>query len=252
MQHSEQYEYEYEPYDTPSPDARRNRFLPSPAPDPNHPSSSSGNGGGHGNGSSGNGNGNGNGGGQRAASQPPHSASAFLASPPPSHRVPVGISSTTPTRDQGAHGSPWGLGLRSSSFSSARFASTFEDDELVDPDDDVYDARYNHNSSAAANNNNNNNNGGYRGRTYAADLSRSRSQSLATQPVGSGRTASSSPYNNTSSAAFSIPGTQRYGELPGSRYGSLGALGVGAAAAGSGSGAPRRTAGARSHRMRAT
>ncbi|KAJ7433856.1 hypothetical protein FB451DRAFT_1470474 [Mycena latifolia] len=168
------------------PDDRRNRFLPE------------GNGG--------------NGNGQRAASQPPHhSATSFLSSPPTQHLVPSSLGGSGGGL-WGGHGHGHGLSssTRSSSFSTPRFASTFEDDELLDgdgDDDELYDARY---GSGA----------GYRGRTYAADLARSRSQSLATAPVGSGR---------TPSAAFSIPGTQRYGELPGSRYGSLGSASLGLA-----------------------
>ncbi|KAJ7474054.1 hypothetical protein FB451DRAFT_1466550 [Mycena latifolia] len=170
------------------PDDRRNRFLPDA------------------------GNGNGGGNGQRAASQPPHhSATSFLSSPPTQHLVPSSLGGSGGGL-WGGHGHGHGLSssTRSSSFSTPRFASTFEDDELLDgdgDDDELYDARY----GAGA---------GYRGRTYAADLARSRSQSLATAPVGSGR---------TPSAAFSIPGTQRYGELPGSRYGSLGSASLGLA-----------------------
>ncbi|KAJ7474066.1 PSP1 C-terminal conserved region-domain-containing protein [Mycena latifolia] len=170
------------------PDDRRNRFLPDA------------------------GNGNGGGNGQRAASQPPHhSATSFLSSPPTQHLVPSSLGGSGGGL-WGGHGHGHGLSssTRSSSFSTPRFASTFEDDELLDgdgEDDELYDARY---GSGA----------GYRGRTYAADLARSRSQSLATAPVGSGR---------TPSAAFSIPGTQRYGELPGSRYGSLGSASLGLA-----------------------
>ncbi|KAJ7115216.1 hypothetical protein C8R44DRAFT_880535 [Mycena epipterygia] len=98
------------------------------------------------------------GGGQRAASQPPahpgHSTASF---PRRVQRQPLGslLSSST----------------RSAASSSQRFASTFED-ELVDPDDDIFNPRYN----------NNNNNHPYRGRSYPPDLSCNRSQSLAMAP----------------------------------------------------------------------
>ncbi|KAJ6514684.1 PSP1-domain-containing protein [Mycena vulgaris] len=188
---------EYESYDYDDPDEydrdhdrdRRNRFFPDST-------SSTGGGGG---------------GGPRAASQPPHSAGSFISSPPATHLIPSSL---------GGGGAWGGGGLLASQGRSAsyRFASTFEDDELVDPDDELYDARYNHSSS----NNTSSNNSNYRGRTYAADLSRSRSQSLATAataaPVGSGRTSAAASYTQ----GFSIPGTRF--EAPGSRYGSLGAL----------------------------
>ncbi|KAJ7115209.1 hypothetical protein C8R44DRAFT_739807 [Mycena epipterygia] len=134
----------------------------------------------------------GGGGGQRVASQPPghHWAASFLSSPPTQHLIPSSLG--------GSSCSPWGgllsSSTRSASFSSQRFASTFEDN--------IYDARYNNNSN------------NYCGRSYAPDLPRSRSQSLATAPVGSWHTATT---------AFSIPDTQRYGELPGRSCGELGA-----------------------------
>ncbi|KAJ7088405.1 PSP1-domain-containing protein [Mycena belliarum] len=179
---------EYDVYDGGEPEDRRNRFLGGDAAN------------------------NGHGSGSRAASQPPHHSHSpgFLASPPPQHRVPSSLGGS-------AGGGPWG-GLRSASFGvggGGRFASTFEDDELLDPEDGGYDPR-----------NGGGGGGQYRGRSYAQDLSRSRSQSLATAPVGSGRTASSfgGGGGGAGSAAFSIPGTQRYAN-PDSRYGSLGALG---------------------------
>ncbi|KAJ6448086.1 hypothetical protein C8R47DRAFT_1270481 [Mycena vitilis] len=153
-------------------DDRRNRFLAESGA--NNTNNSAGNGKGNGTGT-GPGNGsstNSNGGTQRAASQPPRTGSS--ASPRPA------------------------------SFSAPRLASTFEDDELVDPDDALYDARYNNNSSpynsalydARYNNNSSPYNSahspvlsnsfgggagagaGWRGRKDAsADLTRSRSQS---------------------------------------------------------------------------
>ncbi|KAJ7223566.1 PSP1 C-terminal conserved region-domain-containing protein [Mycena pura] len=167
-------------------DDRRNRFLPDA------------------------GNGTHNGASQRAASQPPHhSTQPFLSSPPTSHLVPSSLG----------HG-PWGgllsSSTRSSSFSSSRFASTIEDDELVDPDDELYDVRY---SSP------------YRGRsTLAPDMSRSRSHSLATAPVGSGRGGGGyNPNAGIGSAANSYSNSYLYGNnahgghmYAANRYGSLG------------------------------
>ncbi|KAJ7049514.1 hypothetical protein C8F01DRAFT_1378488 [Mycena amicta] len=198
-------------------DQRRNRFLTD----------------------SGNGNGNGNGNGQhtplaqghRAASQPPHPPNSF-ASPP---LVPASLGSGAGWG--GSHGQQAHLlssSTRSASFSSGgRFGSTFEDDELVDPDDELYDAHYGSYTQ-------------YRGRPTAGppDLSRSRSQSLATAPVGSGRSLSSSsgdgynPNAGIGSAANSYVTSHLYGNNAyaghnnlypgnaggglGSRYGSLG------------------------------
>lgn len=102
------------------------------------------------------------------------------------------------------------------------FSSTFEDDELEGLSD-TYDERYIPPSLSPV----------IRGRTYNQDLSRSRSQSLATSRQG----AIGSPYLGTPAMAswnesflsnpLNIPGA-RYGEIkpPGnSRYGSLGTLG---------------------------
>ncbi|KAJ7178647.1 PSP1 C-terminal conserved region-domain-containing protein [Mycena crocata] len=192
----------------------------------------------------------------RAASQPP--ASSFLPSPPPTHRVPTwggsgllasGSRSSSVGGDNnrgsgigagnGGNGNGGGNGggampinARSSSFSGQRFASTFEDDELVDPDDELYDARYNNHFDRGGNGNGGGNGGNgngnaYRGRTHALpDLSRSRSQSLATAPVGSGRSASTSSSTSGSglplSSSFSAFGVGGAGGGLGSRYGSLG------------------------------
>nr|GAT52057.1 predicted protein [Mycena chlorophos] len=127
--------------------------------------------------------------GHRAASQPPHPASGF-ASPPlvPASLSGDGGSASTRSPSAWSHGQQQMLSsVRSASFSSSggggggrgTFGSTFEDDELVDPDDELYDARY---GSPYG-----------RGRNPAShapiDLSRSRSHSLATTGaiVGAGR-----------------------------------------------------------------
>ncbi|KAF9817522.1 hypothetical protein IEO21_03373 [Rhodonia placenta] len=182
---------------------------------------------------------------ERAASQPPRTTSqGFLSSPMQPMRNPSGgvwprLSGLNPNNTSGAL--PQSVPTRSASFSSSppnqqglftsamrdsRFASTFEDDEseaLSDAQDsyDAYDERYVRPSFQ-----------GTRGRTYAADLTRSRSQSLATTrpgAIGSGLPHGSSALWNDSSftGAKNIP-SSRYNELrpPGnSRYGSLGALG---------------------------
>ncbi|KAF7340431.1 PSP1 C-terminal domain-containing protein [Mycena venus] len=171
--------------DSPAADDRRNRFL-----------EGGGNGNGASNSAANTASGN-NGTSGRAASQPPHhtAGSPFL-SPTAPHAVPTSSSGNNNNSGGGA-GGPWSghgglLGAsashRSASFSAGpRFASTFEDDELVDPDDELYDARYNsptspHSALSSS---------GYRGRTStgaAPDLSRSRSQSLATATaIGAGR-----------------------------------------------------------------
>ncbi|KAF9229798.1 PSP1-domain-containing protein [Gyrodon lividus] len=180
---------------------------------------------------------------ERAASQPPHSVSQnFLSSPSQQHTIPsslVGtVNSPWSSRMQsfntgGRAGElPSSVPTRSSSFSNpqanfssamreSRFASTFEDDES-EALSDTYDERYMGPSTPMA-----------RGRSYAPDLTRSRSQSLATTtrpgPVGS-------PFQNQGfwsevsslqSNPLNIPGS-RYGEIkpPGtSRYASLGTMG---------------------------
>nr|VWP01825.1 CULLIN_2 domain-containing protein [Ganoderma boninense] len=156
---------------------------------------------------------------ERAASQPPRSQS-FVAPPPQPVRNNSGGSGS------GAWGRfSSGLNPLAHPFSSAmrdsRFASTFEDDEseaLSDIQDpyDLYDERFPRNSMSL------------RGRTYAADLTRSRSQSLATSRPGAigsgfpgqpfGQWDGSSPQSIPSRYDFKTP-------TSGSRYGSLGALG---------------------------
>ncbi|KAG6810900.1 hypothetical protein H0H92_009892 [Tricholoma furcatifolium] len=110
-------------------------------------------------------------------------------------------------------------GQFSSAMRDRAFPSTFEDDE-VEGLSDTYDELYVPPSLS-------------RGRTYGQDVSRSRSQSLATPtrpgPVGSpygGGSAMQSWNESYLSNPLNIPG--RYGEIkpPGSsRYGSLGTLG---------------------------
>ncbi|KAG6817282.1 hypothetical protein H0H87_010624 [Tephrocybe sp. NHM501043] len=172
---------------------------------------------------------------ERAASQPPRSSEQF-PSPSQQHFIPSSLSGNrspwsshrlvSPTR-----GVPQPVPIRSSSFSTQSqgqfssamreraFPSTFEDDES-EGFPDTYDELYVPPSLS-------------RGRTYGQDVSRSRSQSLATPtrpgPVGSpytGGSAMQSWNESYLSNPLNIPG--RYGEIkpPGSsRYGSLGTLG---------------------------
>ncbi|KAJ7601534.1 hypothetical protein DFH06DRAFT_1489517 [Mycena polygramma] len=210
-------------------DDRRNRFLADSggnSANNNNTGNGTGNGSGTGTGNSNNnsnggggGNGNGNGHAQRAASQPPRTGSSasprpFL-SPSAAHAIPTQQNT-----------SPWGgltpssVSSRSASFSAPRFASTFEDDELVDPDDELYDARYNNNSHSPVASpvlSNSFSAAGYRGRTgAAADLTRSRSQSLATTTatataIGAGRNSGGGAYGGIGSAANSYANAYLYG-----------------------------------------
>ncbi|KAH9836632.1 PSP1-domain-containing protein [Rhodofomes roseus] len=156
---------------------------------------------------------------ERAASQPPRSTSqGFTSSPMQPTRNPSGtiwprLSGLNPNSINGAL--PSSVPTRSVSFSSSppshafssvmrdsRFASTFEDDEFeamsdiqdYDTYDPYIDDPYRRASMSTT-----------RGRTYAADLTRSRSQSLATARPGA-LGGGMSPHGS-------------------SRYGSLGALG---------------------------
>ncbi|KAI0666219.1 PSP1-domain-containing protein [Trametes maxima] len=173
---------------------------------------------------------------ERAASQPPRSHS-FVAPPPQPIRQNSGGPGAGPWGrfSSGLNPLPQSVPTRSASFSSSplsthspfssamrdsRFASTFEDDEseaLSDIQDpyDPYDERY-----ARANMS-------LRGRTYAPDLTRSRSQSLATTrpgAIGSGLPAQFGQWDG--SGPQSIPSRYDF-KTPtsGSRYGSLGAIG---------------------------
>ncbi|KAF7794679.1 hypothetical protein EIP86_005817 [Pleurotus ostreatoroseus] len=186
---------------------------------------------------------------ERAASQPPRSSSnqAFLASPSlHSVRPNPAAASAWPRFSSGLNSNstlgalPQSVPTRSSSFSSSAtpqslfpsamrearfggFASTFEDDEsaLSDHADPIFDDRLTgglHQSAIGT---------GMRGRTYAPDMTRSRSQSVATTTARSGTIGS--PFSNNvwnDSSPLSIP-SSRYGELrpPTSQYGSLGAMG---------------------------
>ncbi|KAI0960995.1 hypothetical protein AcV7_000219 [Taiwanofungus camphoratus] len=183
---------------------------------------------------------------ERAASQPPRTTNrGFLPSPLQTMRNNSGgvwprlssglnpnpvngaLPQSVPTRSASfSSSSPNNQAFLSSAMRESRFASTFEDDEseaLSDIQDsyDQYDDRYVRPSLQSS-----------RGRTYAVDLTRSRSQSLATTrpgAIGSGLPHSPSSLWNDSnlSNAQNIP-SSRYSELkpPGSsRYGSLGALG---------------------------
>ena len=152
---------------------------------------------------------------------------------PHSPSLQPGLPSSVPTRSA-SFSNPSNLppSLFSSAMRESRFASTFEDDESEALSDihDGYDDRFVGGSSPSAIGS------GIptaRGRSYAADLTRSRSQSLATthRPGAIGSPFPSSLWNDStfssSSNPLSIPGA-RYNDLkpPGSsRYGSLGALG---------------------------
>ncbi|KIJ21359.1 hypothetical protein PAXINDRAFT_123044 [Paxillus involutus ATCC 200175] len=180
---------------------------------------------------------------ERASSQPPHVSHNFLSSPSQQHTIPSSLGGTAASpwssRMQSfntgsrAGGLPSSVPTRSSSFSNpqanfsstireTRFPSTFEDDES-EALSDTYDEHYMGPSIPMA-----------RGRSYAADLTRSRSQSLATTTARPGPIGS--PFQNQGlwseasslqSNPLNIPGS-RYGEIkpPGSsRYGSLGTMG---------------------------
>ncbi|KAI0327317.1 PSP1-domain-containing protein [Cubamyces sp. BRFM 1775] len=173
---------------------------------------------------------------ERAASQPPRSHS-FVAPPPQAVRNNSGGpgSGAWGRFSSGLNPMPQSVPTRSASFSSSplsthspfssamrdsRFASTFEDDEseaLSDIQDpyDPYDERYPRSNMSL------------RGRGYGADLTRSRSQSLATTRPGAigsglpsqfGQWDGSSPQSIPSRYDFKTP-------TSGSRYGSLGAIG---------------------------
>ena len=168
----------------------------------------------------------------RASSQPPGTSdnSHFFSSPTSQYYIPSSVGGPWTNSRLLSSNRVQPVPIRSSSlsansqgqFSSAVrervFPSTFEDDESEVSD--TYDERYVPSSLS-------------RGRTYAQDPSRSRSQSLATSRPGlvpSTYTGSSAMqnWNDSFTNPLSIPGgQQRYGEIkpPGSsRYGSLGTL----------------------------
>ncbi|KAF8139799.1 PSP1 C-terminal conserved region-domain-containing protein [Boletus edulis] len=177
---------------------------------------------------------------ERAASQPPHTdPQPFLSSPSQHHTSLSGTASShwssrmhpfNTTSRSGAL--PSSVPTRSSSFSNpqsnfasamreSRFASTVEDDES-EALSDTYDEHYIGPSVPSA-----------RGRSYAPDLTRSRSQSLAATtrpgPIASPfqNQALWSDVSSLHTNALNIPGS-RYGDIkpPGSsRYGSLGTMG---------------------------
>ena len=171
----------------------------------------------------------------RASSQPPGTSdnTSFVSSPPSQYYFPSAVGGPwtntrllssnrggpPPIRSSSLSNNP--QGQFSSAMRERAFPSTFEDDES-EALSDTYDEMLVPQSLT-------------RGRTYAQDPSRSRSQSMATS-----RTVGSSPYapspalqswnrNNNITNPLNIPvGQQRYGELkpPGgsSRYGSLGTI----------------------------
>ncbi|KAH7923766.1 PSP1-domain-containing protein [Leucogyrophana mollusca] len=183
---------------------------------------------------------------ERATSQPPHSnGQSFLSSPSQQHTIPSNLGGTASTpwstsRMQSALNPGARSGALSSSvptrspsfsntqsnFSSAMrdaraFPSTIEDDES-EALSDTYDEQYISPTMSMS-----------RGRSFAPDLTRSRSQSLATTtrpgPIGSPFQSQGlwSESSSLSSNPLNIPGS-RYGEIkpPGSsRYGSLGTMG---------------------------
>lgn len=191
---------------------------------------------------------------ERAASQPPRTSNAqgFLTSPSlqfmrtnsggpgvwprfpsglnPNTSPQPGLPSSVPTRSSSFSTGSNAQALFSSAMRESRFASTFEDDESEALSDihDPYEERYMNNAPSAIGS-------GLpgRGRTYAADMTRSRSQSVATttRPGAIGSPFSNGLWNDggfsSGSNPLNIPGS-RYNDLkpPGSsRYGSLGALG---------------------------
>ncbi|KAF8642848.1 hypothetical protein AX16_009356 [Volvariella volvacea WC 439] len=212
----------------------------------------------------------------RAASQPPRSSAdphPFFSSPSQQYHVPSSLTPTTPSttspwinsrlsnaasaRATTASGLPLPVPIRSSSFSTHQshqfstamrdrvFPSTFEDDESEGLSD-AYDTMSPTTQSATANPPAGTPTSSVftRGRTYAQDLTRSRSQSLAaatsSSRPGLGPGSIGSPYFSTTSTtptmqsfndsflsnALNTP--HRYGDIkpPGaSRYGSLGTLG---------------------------
>ncbi|KAK0244998.1 PSP1 C-terminal conserved region-domain-containing protein [Armillaria nabsnona] len=167
---------------------------------------------------------------ERAASQPPRTSGQqhFFSSPSQQPFVPSSINvASSPWSNQRLLSPTRQMPTRSSSFSNTNpqqsqfgttmrersFPSTFEDDES---EFESFDERYIPTSLS-------------RGRTYAQDISRSRSQSLAAgrpTPIGSPyvATPSMASWNESMlSNPVNIPG--RYGDikLPGSsRYGSMG------------------------------
>jgi len=178
---------------------------------------------------------------QRATSQPPHSNGQNL-SPSQQYHIPTSLAGggagvspwagqrTSSGLNPNSRSIPQSVPIRSSSFSAqapsqflsamqnARaFASTFEDDESVDALSESYDERYLPPSQQ------------FRGRQYTQDLTRSRSQSLATPgrpgPIGSPLQSSGvwPESGSLSSNPLNIPGS-RYGPPGDGRYG-LGASG---------------------------
>jgi hypothetical protein len=192
---------------------------------------------------------------ERAASQPPRTSTNQGSFAPPSlqtMRTNSGGPGVWSRFSSGLHpnsslqpGLPSSVPTRSSSFSNpsnaqqafasamreSRFASTFEDDEseaYSDIHDPSYDERYIGNTQSTIGS-------GIpgRGRSYAADMTRSRSQSVATttRPGTIGSPFSSGLWNDAGFSSdtnpLNIPGS-RYDNLKptgSSRYGSLGALG---------------------------
>ncbi|KAI0034325.1 PSP1 C-terminal conserved region-domain-containing protein [Vararia minispora EC-137] len=158
---------------------------------------------------------------ERAASQPPRSSAAPFLQPSPNlsrsnvpwprHLHPNGMPQSVPTRSS-SFSTATSLGNNLSVMRESSFASTFEDDES-EAMSDTYDERYTPN----------------RGRNFAPDLSRSRSQSLATTrpaPVGGSFSSSLGSWDESGVQPVGIPG--RYGDIKppvGSRYGSLGTIG---------------------------
>lgn len=176
---------------------------------------------------------------ERAASQPPRTSDQSFLSVSPAQQQQIfpsslaGGSSQWPSQrllNPTRGGIPQPIPTRSSSFSTQsqsqfsvmREQTTIEDEEL-DQLSDAYDEQYMPPSLSPV----------IRGRSYNQELSRSRSQSLATSrpgPIGSpylGTPTMASWNESLLSNPLNIPGA-RYGDIrpPGnSRYGSLGTLG---------------------------
>ena len=174
---------------------------------------------------------------QRAMSQPPHNNGQSNPSPSQQYNAPTVGAGLSPWANHRAssglnpnsRSTSQAVPIRSSSFSAqtpsqfssamqnARaFASTFEDDESVDALSDSYDERYLPPTQQQQ---------PFRGRQYAQDLNRSRSQSLATParpgPIGSPLQSSVvwPEVSSLSSNPLNIPASSRYGPPGDGRHG---------------------------------
>ncbi|KLO17614.1 PSP1-domain-containing protein [Schizopora paradoxa] len=169
----------------------------------------------------------------RSASQPPKTSNGdgdgslndalSMASPAMQiYGVAASNSNSRETASQEVHPSAERGSYNPSSFASAMresrsFSSTFEDDES-EADLDETQQQFMNSSFTIP-----------RGRNYQVDVTRSRSQSLATMsrpaPIGSPLATHSNNDWSQHSSAMSIPSRYNANNEPGSRYGSLGTMG---------------------------